>query len=307
MSRRELVDILKNLEDLLLTDPGQRGVSHLLERGDLFRSVLALATAKRVAITTGFPCFPQDEQKEETDGIPGALAIAQSATAFGSKVHLICDDRNLSLMKSSTDYYTNIGALQSHQRQQISISNYSSVKDVFCSSDYDCFVAIERSGRAHDGKHYTMNGKDITEHCDPIDDLFQIASESDECTTIGVGDGGNELGLGKVYKKVERHVRSGAQIGAAVAANWVVLAGVSNWGGYGLAGAMFMAARLDTVKAPAMQPQHELELDSFLPTAEQVLCNFILTYTCECELLLQDCVMYSLVVYHILPFRQASF
>lgn len=272
MSGRGLIDIVKKLEDLLLTDPGQRGVRHLLERGDLLRSVLALVKAKRVAITTGFPCFPQDEQKEETDGIPGALAIAQSATALGSQVHVISDDRNLSLMESSTDYYAQIGALQPFQRKAISVSNYSKVKDEFCTSNYDCFVAIERSGRAHDGRHYTMNGKDITEHCDPIDDLFKTASESDGCTTIGVGDGGNELGLGKVYSQTKKHVRNGAQIGAAIAANLVVLTGVSNWGGYGIAAGMFVVAQSEAVEDTAVQHQHALKLDSFLPTAEQVQC-----------------------------------
>ena len=303
-----MIGVVKALEELLLTDPGQRGVCHLLERGDLLRSVVALAKAKSVAIVTGFPCFPQDEQKEETDGIPGALAIAQSATALGSQVHIICDNRNLALMESSTDYYAHVGALQHFQRSQITISNYSKVKDVYSPSNYDCFVAIERSGRAHDGRHYTMNGKDITEHCDPMDDLFETASESDGCTTIGVGDGGNELGLGKVYSKVARHVRSGAQIGAAVAANLVVLAGVSNWGGYGLAAGMFSAAQLEAVSTPAaMQRQQELKLDNFLPTAEQVTCSYT---KCECEIgcmlgVLLQCVFYCIVVHH-LALRQDS-
>ena len=275
MSSRGLIDMVQKLEDLLLTDPGQRGICHLLEPGDMFRSVQALAKAKRVAITTGFPCFPQDEQKEETDGIPGALCIAQAATALGSQVQIICDDRNLSLMKNSTDHYAQIGALQSFQRKAITLSKYCEVKDSFRISNYDCFVAIERSGRAHNGRHYTMNGRDITEHCDPIDDLFKAASESDECTTIGVGDGGNELGLGKVYSQTKQHVRNGALIGAAVAADLVVLTGVSNWGGYGLAAGMFAMAQPEAVKDTTTQCQHAVKLESFLPTAEQVLCRVL--------------------------------
>ena len=44
------------LEAVIQSDPGARGIRHLHLRGELQNSVLALAAAKHVGITTGFPC-----------------------------------------------------------------------------------------------------------------------------------------------------------------------------------------------------------------------------------------------------------
>jgi hypothetical protein len=47
---------LAALEAAIQADPGARGVRHLHLRGELEQSVLALARASHVGITTGFPC-----------------------------------------------------------------------------------------------------------------------------------------------------------------------------------------------------------------------------------------------------------
>lgn len=50
-------------------------------------------------------------------------------------------------------------------------------------------------------------------------------------------DGGNELGMGKVLDAVKNNpkIADGARIGCAVAADYLIAASVSNWGGYALA------------------------------------------------------------------------
>jgi hypothetical protein len=50
-----------------------------------------------------------------------------------------------------------------------------------------------------------------------------------------VGDGGNEIGMGKLSAGlIARHVPNGAEIASVTSCDHLVVAGVSNWGAYGL-------------------------------------------------------------------------
>jgi hypothetical protein len=52
--------------------------------------------------------------------------------------------------------------------------------------------------------------------------------------TLGVGDGGNEIGMGSVHAKLAREGALMARIASVVAVDHLVVAGVSNWGAYGI-------------------------------------------------------------------------
>jgi hypothetical protein len=52
--------------------------------------------------------------------------------------------------------------------------------------------------------------------------------------TIAIGDGGNEIGMGRVYARLAREGRLMARIACVVPADHLVVAGVSNWGAYGI-------------------------------------------------------------------------
>jgi hypothetical protein len=52
--------------------------------------------------------------------------------------------------------------------------------------------------------------------------------------TIGVGDGGNEIGMGSVRVRLAREGALIARIASMVAVDHLVVAGVSNWGAYGI-------------------------------------------------------------------------
>ena len=90
---------ISRLEGLLLDDIGQRGVEHLSAKDDLLKSLLRLYEASSVGITFGFPVFGDDAVAEETDGMPGAIAIAKALCALGKKVNFIIDRRNEVLLK----------------------------------------------------------------------------------------------------------------------------------------------------------------------------------------------------------------
>ena len=54
------------------------------------------------------------------------------------------------------------------------------------------------------------------------------------CKTISIGVGGNELGMGKVIENMINNLKiwNGDMIGCVVAADYLIAASVSNWGGY---------------------------------------------------------------------------
>jgi hypothetical protein len=53
-----------------------------------------------------------------------------------------------------------------------------------------------------------------------------------------VGDGGNEVGMGKVFQKIfDSSIPNKQEIACIVPTNHLVIASVSNWGGYALAAA----------------------------------------------------------------------
>src|SRR5262249_9814033 len=65
-------------------------------------------------------------------------------------------------------------------------------------------------------------------------------------TTIGIGDGGNEIGMGKIsWETIRRNIPNGARVACRVPTDYLIVCGVSNWGGYGLAaGILHLRARL---------------------------------------------------------------
>ena len=55
-------------------------------------------------------------------------------------------------------------------------------------------------------------------------------------TTIGIGDGGNEIGMGKIpWEVIRRNIPGGGPIACRVPTDHLIVCGVSNWGAYGLA------------------------------------------------------------------------
>jgi hypothetical protein len=93
-------------------------------------------------------------------------------------------------------------------------------------------VAIERPGRAADGGYRSARGESVGQWNPPLDALFLAGSRA---VTIGVGDGGNEIGMGAVPRQRLRRAGIPARIASTVEVTHLVVAGVSNWGAYGIA------------------------------------------------------------------------
>jgi hypothetical protein len=102
----------------------------------------------------------------------------------------------------------------------------------------EAIAAFEQSVPAaeHDRCH-SMRGRDITELTGPAHLLFEYAGMlSPRITTIGIGDGGNEIGMGKIpWDVIRRNIPRGDVVACRVPTDHLIVCGVSNWGAYGLA------------------------------------------------------------------------
>ncbi|XP_014302461.1 D-glutamate cyclase, mitochondrial [Myotis lucifugus] len=241
------VQKIRELETVIAVDPGNRGIGHLLRKDELLRASLSLSHAHAVLLTTGFPTHFNHEPPEETDGPPGAIALAAFLQALDKGVSMIVDRRALSLFQKLVEEAVEQGVLKT----PIPILTYQggsagAAQAFLCderdpqSPRFDHLVAIERAGRAADGNYYNARKMNIKHLVDPIDDLFLVAQKIPGISSTGVGDGGNELGMGKVKEAVKSHIRNGDVIACDVEADFAVIAGVSNWGGYALACALYV-------------------------------------------------------------------
>ncbi len=203
---------------LINTDVGNRGVLrvYLDYRGQnpnfLHNSArLFLDNFGRVLIVTGFPIPP--DMIPETDGPPGALALYRTVTLLGGEAEILAQKEVINAMKPF---------------QKALSLKFAREPDV---SSYDLVIFIETPGRAKDGNHYSMSGLPI------VGETFDRIAEEAQALgipTIGIGDGGNEIGMGKIRDLVVKHVPYGEKIASVVETDELILSAVSNWGAYGL-------------------------------------------------------------------------
>ena len=71
--------------------------------------------------------------------------------------------------------------------------------------------------------------------------------------TVGIGDGGNEIGMGAVRGKIARLDRLRARIATVVPVDHLVVAGVSNWGSYGVVAALGRLVGRDLLHTPELE------------------------------------------------------
>jgi hypothetical protein len=81
-----------------------------------------------------------------------------------------------------------------------------------------------------------MRGLDITDLMSPAHRLFEWAQGRAGLTTIGIGDGGNEIGMGKIpWDVIQRNIPGGGRVACRVPTHHLIVCGISNWGAYALA------------------------------------------------------------------------
>jgi D-glutamate cyclase len=114
-------------------------------------------------------------------------------------------------------------------------------------------MSVERAGLTADGTYRNMVAMDFTAGRSRFDHLVSEA-HARKIPTIGIGDGGNEIGMGAVRDAVAAHIPYGDQICAEMPTDVLLPCGVSNWGCYAVEAALaILTGRPELAHSPAME------------------------------------------------------
>lgn len=307
-------EVISLLEERIQRDEGGRGIACICLQGELCSAAQRIldTNVKKIMIITGFPCLMDHCPPTETDGPPGALAIARAALAMGKNVVVVTDECNEEVMIAAAAG----SGLQQKYGEAFSLESFPGAIE-FGDNDerrlyeigdsVDLLVAIERAGPCADGSYRTMRGKDMTHLLAPLEQIImyrehgsmdgdvdrQIMQNSRPFSSIGIGDGGNEIGMGKVYQEIlASNIPRANEIACVVPTTDLIVASVSNWGGYALAAAVAAQAHInkltegnaiktsvpwsfiDDIFSPKRESSVMALLDACLPSAavEQEVC-----------------------------------
>jgi hypothetical protein len=198
-----------------------RGPSVLCSDGLWAEALDLVETAGSVAVVTGF--YIPSAQAPETDGPAGSVALAMALARMGLEAEIWTDSRCLRAMKACA------GAVGFPSGKVADVS-----ENIGLVETPDLLIYVERPGRAPDGAYYDMRTRDISAFAAPLDD-FALRGAS---AVIGIGDGGNEVGMGNFRAALAEMRPDYAECLSCVEADVAIPADVSNWGAYALAAAL---------------------------------------------------------------------
>lgn len=225
---------------------------------------------KAVGIVTGFTVVDQGGNKigGENDGPPGAVTIAKFIIDQGTPVTIVCDEGSESSVLSAahaiglvveigdsnkgiedvrkrgffSDCKMTNGFDIEVVRQNQTVGNPvtpKTVKENLRNSNTALLISIERPSPNEEGRMSSMAGADISRFNADLSDLFPTEPADRSWATIGIGDGGNEIGTGNVADRTMNArkpdftpvVKNGDKIAARAKTDETILASVSNNGG----------------------------------------------------------------------------
>ena len=265
-------DVLERIRLLIQADVGGRGLAKdpldnlvTATTGDFASACRTLAESQQptLAIVTGFFIPHGQPPCGETDGPLGALFLARALVPLGIRVLLATDAFCIpalqaglaacglrkavplltlpppghSASQSPADYW------QAFADKAGPLTHLLALERVGPSHTPD---SVEETSRAlflgevpaeHHDRYHTMKGRDITVHMSPAHFLFQSnARRYAGIVTLGIGDGGNEIGMGKVpWEVIRKNIPGGTRVACRTATDHLIVCGISNWGAYGLA------------------------------------------------------------------------
>lgn len=215
-----------------------------------------------VVLSTGFIWKPGISQKIcDTDGPLGCAVLAKAISIGLRAVPVIfCEDEYISIL-SKTCWAAGLPVLSLKEAKDLIAQDvrrpfYSVVvstfpKDIGRAEEESeriikelrpsVMISVGRKGVNEKGVYHNYSGEDVSAWVAKIDHLFGYAS-SRGVPTIGVGDGGVEIGFGNIIETVKAILPFGSKCkcpcGAGIACSTktdaFVVAALTNWGAYGV-------------------------------------------------------------------------
>lgn len=166
----------------------------------------------------------------ETDGPAGTMVMARALLALGYHPVVLTD----SFCKG---FFEPEGIDVEYLPMQASDEECLAVAEKYRPVG---MISIERCGKNIQDDYANMRGISIAENTAPVDRLFELTGPDAaegvcRIPSIGVGDGGNEIGMGNLSDIITKEL---ALVPCRVKTDLLVTASVSNWGAYGIAAAL---------------------------------------------------------------------
>ena len=216
------------IEDIILQDDirGMKALRAHMKDGWLDSSAqLLLDHPGRILIVTGFYILRASEP--ETDGPPGAVAIGEALKALGNTVAYVTDAPCMTSMRAIAGDDEVIEFPITTHNESLKFAH-----DLLAEHAPSALISIERAGLVGDGTYRNWKGLDFSEHNAKIDHMFEQHPYS-----VGIGDGGNEIGMGNM-RHVIPDIENLPDDPCTTTTTELIIASVSNWGGYGLVAAL---------------------------------------------------------------------
>ncbi|WP_421703011.1 glutamate cyclase domain-containing protein [Aliiroseovarius sp.] len=298
MADKDLITRLDNrLDQLVNIDMGERGVEHLFEAaralqgeslvGAAADALMAVPEGGTVIMTTGSVSRAWiTPELGENDGPSGAAAIARALVlARNVTCVMLCEETLLPAIRNTCQ----AAGLFPVTLEQAAIAKADKSLATIVMLPYatdneggkvqatqmlddlkpDLLFSTERVGRNEFGVYHSMRGIDYGMGRARVDVLFDEALTRG-IPVVAVGDGGNEIGMGKVADHVKAHVPygdtcqcgCGGGIGAVTSCDVLVTAACSNWCCTAIAAAM--AARAGDARLLHTPEREALLLDTMV-------------------------------------------
>jgi D-glutamate cyclase len=264
--------VIDLVDQILALDPGHRDIAAFSNPGAALGAARALRRARRVLIVTGFTVEPG---MPETDGPPGAAVLGRALRRLGAHVTHVTDQTNVPLVEAA------LKTLDEPAGVTVYPVEVGGAARLLVAERPTHLVAIERPGRNRAGDYLNMRGDSVAAWNAPMDELFLCSGvreagsnrgwpekgasrlrvrgqpsrqgKAARVVTVGIGDGGNEIGMGKVRSRLARLDALRRRIASVVSVDHLVVAGVSNWGSYGVVAALGRLTGLDLLHTPEIE------------------------------------------------------
>ena len=207
------------------------------------------AGSKNVIITTGFVVPPWIEA--EIDGPVGAATLARALSLARDAVPIIVTEPSGVPKMSSLVQYAGLRVSKEEYSKAHTLPRSSRVEsftldakaaskeaeELVSKIDPAAVIAIEKASPNSKGVFHSGVGVDVSPLSAKVGSLITRAREVG-IPTIGIGDAGNEIGMGLIEDEVRELLPTGKECGcpchggvaSAVATDSLIVAGTSNWG-----------------------------------------------------------------------------
>jgi hypothetical protein len=262
------------VDHLLAFDPGARGIETFFQPGGARRAAEALQRARRVVITTGFVVASGTAETDGPPGAAvlgralrqlgadvgyvtddvTAPVLAATLAALGEPVDVTrypadVDAARAVLARARPTHLVAIerpgrardGVYRNMRGDDVSAWN-APIDEIFLLARSAAMRSPGRTGERSTERtgvrspgHLEQATRGTNRARGPRYNKPRYNKSPDRVITIGVGDGGNEIGMGNVRARLAHGGALAKRIASIVRVDHLVVAGVSNWGAYGIA------------------------------------------------------------------------